>query len=259
MRRRILAAAAGVLLAAAALLTAAVPTGAATVALTPLHILTVGDSMTTGTTLESYRGELDRLLRASDIEPTWSIAAVYGSRCTYWQSRIHDLLVQYDPDVVILACGTNDDTATPAARDQMGTAIRVIAETVRTHRGEVTPVRQIGAYIQLSDPYQLAPSQAWLPAGEERANAVLRSNYAYYLPYWTSIAVADLSRIPGNPVTTGDGIHPTPYGYRLYARLLYDAGAARGWWPTSSEPPPCDLYGHAMGTAVPPFTACPVV
>lgn len=256
MRRRLLAAAlAGVL----AILTAAVPTGAAAVTLSPVSIMVLGDSRSAGTHDDSYRAELDRLLRTGGVEPTWIAAAVSDTRCTYWTSRIHDLLVLHDPDVVILACGTNDDTATVAARDAMGAAIRTITETIRLHRGEVTPTRQLGAYVQLSDPYGVAPAQAWVPPSEERANIVLASNYGLYLPHWASLAVADLSRIPGNHVTLPDGMHPSAYGHGLVARLLYDAGAARGWWPATSEPAPCGLYGRAVGAPVPAgYIACPL-
>lgn len=258
MRRR-LAAAVLALATAAAILAAAVPTGAAAATLSPLDVLVLGDSRSAGSTTDSYRAELDRLLRAGGVEPTWTVEAVSGTRCTYWQPRIAALLALHDPDLVILACGTNDDTSTVAARDELGTAIRVITETIRLHRGEVTPTRQLGAYVQLSDPYGVAPAQAWVPPSEERANQVLAAQYALYLPHWTSLAVADLSRIPGNTVTLPDGMHPSAYGHELTARLLYDAGAARGWWPTSSEPALCGLYGRAVGAPVPAgYIACPL-
>lgn len=256
MRRRLLAA----LTALALVLAAAAPTGtaAATVsAITPAHILALGDSITmAGSGHDSYRTELTRLLNAGGIAPVWSVAAVSGSRCNYWPSRIGGLLAQHDPDLVIVACGTNDDAGSAAGRAETGTAIRQIAEAIRTHRGEVTPVRQIGAYIQLSDPYGIPQSLAYLPGNEEGVNRVLAAQYALYLPYWTSLAVADLVPIPGNPTTLVDGVHPTAHGYRLMARLIYDAGAARGWWPASAEPTPCGLYGHNLFTPVPAFTPC---
>lgn len=217
-----------------------------------LRMMSLGDSQSAGSATDAYRAEMSRLLAAVGVAVDWRVAAVSGTRTTYWSPKIKQLLIDHDPDLVVVILGTNDDTATAAARDQMATSVRIIAETIRTHRGEVTPVRQIGAYIQLSDPYNpLTPS--WLPASEERANTVLRTEYARYLPYWTSLAVADLSRIPGNPLTVADGMHPSPYGRRVCARLLYDAGAARGWWPPCGEPAPTDLYGHAMGTPVPGF------
>lgn len=253
VRRRLLAAAGALLLALA--LAAVVPARAAAVTLTPLRILTVGDSITEHTT--SYRTELTRLLQAGGGDPVWSVAALSGSRCTYWAPRLHDLLVTYDPDVVVVLCGTNDDTTTAAARDQLGTAVRSMQETIRLHRGETTPVRSITGQIQLSDPYG-AITPSWLPAGEERANGVIRDQLALYSPYWTSLAVADLSVIPGQLPLLPDGMHPSAYGYRLYARLLYDAGAARGWWPATSEAVPCGLYGHPVGAPVPAHVPCPV-
>lgn len=262
MRRRLLAA----LTALALVLAAAAPTGtaAATVsaattsvsAVVSLKVLSVGDSISgVGPSHDSYRTELTRLLTTAGITPVWSVAAV-STRCAYWPSRIGGLLAQHDPDLVIVACGTNDDAGSAAGRAETGTAIRQIAEAIRTHRGEVTPVRQIGAYIQLSDPYGIPQSLAYLPGNEEGVNRVLAAQYALYLPYWMSLAVADLVPIPGNPTTLVDGVHPTAHGYRLMARAFYDAGASRGWWPASSEPAPCGLYGHNLFTPVPTFTPC---
>lgn len=257
MRRRLLAALTALVL---ALTAAAAPTGtaAATVsAVTTLRILSVGDSITgPGSGHDSYRTELGRLLAAAGVTPTWVVAAVSGSRCTHWPSQIGGLLAQHDPDLVILACGTNDWAGSQADRDATGTAIRQVSEAIRLHRGETTPVRQIGAYVQLSDPYGIPSSLSWLPGNEEGVNRVLASTYALYLPYWTSLAVADLVPIPGNPVTLVDGIHPTAHGYRLMARRFYDAGAGRGWWAATSEPAPCELYGHNLFTPVPAYMPC---
>lgn len=257
MRRRLLAA----LTALALVLAAAAPTGtaAATVsALTSMKILTVGDSITLDGGGPAYRAKLEQLLVDGGIQPTWVVAAVSGSRCTYWSPLIKGLLNTHQPDLVILSCGTNDDTTTQNARDSMGWHFRTIVETIRTHRPDPNPVKIITGQIGISDPYH--PSVGGfngLPAAQERANSVLRQNIAYYAGPWApAFQVIDLSRVPGNPTTVPDGTHPGVKGHALYARLMHNAGAAGGWWPASTEPPPCDLYGHPMGTAVPAFTPC---
>lgn len=227
----------------------------------PLKILTLGDSRTSG---GQWQAELGRLLTGSGEDAAIANVAVAGTDCFYWTSRITALLDQYTPDVVVLACGTNDDpAATIYGESKTGWSFRFLAETVHG-RG----VRFLPALVQYSDPI-LAPP--WLLANEPATNDHLFSQYHHYTapeavpPWWN--AVADFQVIPSTasylaaePYTGTPsgwiGIHPNARGYRYMGRIVDDAGAANGWWPATTEPPLCDLYGHRQGYPRPAYAPC---
>jgi lysophospholipase L1-like esterase len=218
----------------------------------PLHVLTVGDSITLGdgTTQGAYRAELGRLLGAAGVDVSWSVAAVAGSRCTDWPARLPAVLDAERPDLVLIGCGTNDDTATPQARDRLAVALRTMWEAVK--------VRGARLGVALAQYPDLSVAPAWLEPSIARANDVAWSQLSrYYLPHpgWVS-GVADLQAIPGTAETLdGTGFHPTPYGYRLAAALWYRALAADLGWPdTVAEP--CGLSGHRIGYPRAPHTPC---
>jgi len=227
----------------------------------PLKILTIGDSRST---LGQWQAELGRLLAESGVAATISTAAVAGTDCYYWTSRISGLLATYSPDVVVLACGTNDDpAATIYGESKTGWSFRFITETVHASGAQMIP-----ALVQYSDPI-LAPP--FLLTNEPQTNDHLYSQYHHYTapeanpPWWA--AAADFQVIPATasylaaePYTGTPsgwiGIHPNARGYRYMGRIVYDAGAADGIWPATTEAPLCDLYGHRNGYPRPAYVPC---
>ena len=246
------------LLAAATALALAVVPSAATVS-APLEILAVGDSRTaTG----QWPAELSRLLTESVVPNTMVTQAVGGTDCYYWTSRIQGLLDQYHPSVVILACGTNDDpAATIYGESKTSWSFRYIAETAHASGAHFLPV-----LVQYSDPILMPTDHQWLLTNEPQTNDHLYGEMRRHWDWWPG-GVADFQLIPAtasylqaDPYPAAPpyqiGIHPNPRGSRYMGRLADDAGAANGWWPATTEPPLCDLYGHRNGYPRPPYVPC---
>jgi lysophospholipase L1-like esterase len=241
------------LLAAALLAAAALSIPPSKAASTPaaVRILTVGDSITAA---GQWQTELDRLLTATSVPHTISNLAVGGTRCDYWPPRIGALLAQYQPDLVVLACGTNDDAnATCFGESCTGWAWRSVVEQVHTWR-PTSPAKTLPALIQYSDPL-IAPQ--WLLDYEPRTNDTIYGQFGKYPPAWFA-GIVDLQRVPATADFLDDGgIHPTERGYRVVGQLMYRAAAPAMGWPAPAEPAPCSLYGHRRGYPRPAYTPCP--
>jgi lysophospholipase L1-like esterase len=237
---------------------------------TSLRILTLGDSrsvcldLTQPCSAGPWQDELARELGAVGVTVTVFNPSVGGTDCHYWTDKISGLLTQFKPDVVILACGTND---TPAAlcygESCTGWSERVVAEATHAFGAKFMPTLP-----QYSDPI-LAPG--WLLLNEPQNADNLYRQFHYYqspnaTPSWFTV-VPDFEVIPATasylkadpyPLDAVGwiGIHPNDRGHRYMGRLVLDAGALNGWWPPSSAQPLCDLYGHRNGYPRPAYTPC---
>lgn len=223
---------------------------------TTVTVLTLGDSITTpGLWQESFCNQLEAATtNVCDVRNV----AVSGTRCDYWPSRIGALLAQHQPDLVIMACGTNDDTTTAAGRENLGTAFRLVVEAVHTFRTPAIPFAPV--LIQYSDPL-LAPP--WVVASQPYTNDTLYTNLMYYQPAGWFPGIVDWQVIPataeyliGDPYPQQQGLHPTERGHRYAGRLAYDRIAPGMGWPASADPPLCGLHGHRRGYPRPAYTEC---
>lgn len=231
----------------------------------PKTILTVGDSITAGAILttsytDSYRAELGRLLAEHCVSPTFLEAGVGGSTCGYWSTRMADLITTHRPDIVLIACGTNDrsDTKTAAQMTAWEGTYRALFDTVL----DLDPdVLMWPAWIQYSAGHPAAgcttppgPSPAWLPASEAEVNdAIYRAmlpldEWGGRVPTWIDYQV-----IPEGYLDEC-GVHPTPGGYDVMGRLAYNTMAPALGLPT--VPAPCGLVGRRPGYG-PPITWTP--
>lgn len=218
------------------------------------RVLFLGDSITAGSTWPS---EFCRLASvAAGVMCDIRNAAVAGTDCGYWVSRIAELKASFHPDLVFLACGTNNDARTIAGRELLGWQFRSIVEAV--HPTPIVPV-----LIQYSDPL-LAPQ--WVLDSERPANDTLWINMQYYLPAgwfpgvvsWQTIPATAtyLTADPTPQYPNGVGLHSTDRGQHYQGRLAYDAVAPGYGWPPATEPPLCDLYGHSKDYPRPTYTPC---
>lgn len=233
-----------ILLAAALLaitgLAAASPATSQTAATAPVKILTIGDSITHGGSTQTgygpaYRAELSRLLNLAGIAHTYEISAWPGANCPYIATEMAGQLSAYQPQLVILSCGTNDwPGQTEAPYRQM------LSQLTATG----TPA--VATWVQYSDP-RTAPQGAWIVPNEKAANdAIYRAKYA--APAFTGIPIADLQAIPGNLEHLDQlGIHPSVRGYKAMAHIIYTAAAPLMGWPSLAqlgEPVLCGLSGN---------------
>lgn len=225
-----------------------------------LDLLVLGDSISTS---GQWIQELCRLA-AQDAGITCDIhnASVSGVKCNYFLSRIAALLNQFHPDMVILACGTND--ANPAngfSPNDTGTAFRILVETIYTFQ---TPrIKIVPSLIQYSDPAVWGSTQL---NNEATINDTLYVNMQYYLPsgwFGTPAMVVDWQAVPNTPdylvpppTEVPGGIHPNARGHKAYGRLAYDRIAPGMGWPASSEPALCGMWGRRFGYPVQPFIQC---
>lgn len=216
----------------------------------PVRILAVGDSITAA---GRWQAELDRLLTAAAVPHVIETEALSGSRCNRWPGLMPGILAAHQPDLVVLACGTNDDPNELCYGEPCtGWAWRSIVEQVHTYRPGGALV--LPALIQYSDPL-IAPD--WLLSFEPRTNDAVYAQWSRYPSSWFA-GLVDLQRVPAtaDDLDAG-GVHPTERGYRAYGRLVYDAAAAAMGWPAATDPPLCGLYGHRRGYPRPSYTPCP--
>ncbi|MGC4769194.1 SGNH/GDSL hydrolase family protein [Micromonospora sp. DT44] len=230
-------------------------------------ILTVGDSITEGATMQgsvspSYRAELGRLLDAACIPHTFAVGALGGTTCGYWSSRMASLVTTHRPDVIVLACGTNNNLSAASAeqvatfeatyRGLLDTALDLDPDVivwptwVQYSAGRPTPACAAGGGL---------PGPAWLPASEAKVNdAIYRAvrvvdEFGRRVPGWI-----DLQSIPEGYLDEC-GVHPTPGGYDVMGRLIFNTIAASLVTPPQA-PLPCGLTGRRPGGQVPNWIPC---
>ena len=222
----------------------------------PVRILVIGDSISA---TEVWQQELGRLLDVGGVPREIHTLAAAGASCWQLAGQTPYALETYQPDLVVIECGTNDDPSDSVyGESRTGWSFRVMVEAVHQFR-PAQPIPIVPALIQYSDP-NTAPRWLW-ESNEPRTNDVLWTNMRYYRPPTTSApwfaGIADLQRIPSNATyLDGTGIHPTPQGHKVIGRIVYDEAAGRMGWPPAAEPSPCGLNGHRPGAPAPTATPC---
>ncbi|MCX5066894.1 SGNH/GDSL hydrolase family protein [Micromonospora lupini] len=229
-------------------------------------ILTIGDSITEGATMAGsvsagYRAELGRLLDAACIPNRMVVAAMGGTTCGYWTSRMASLVTTHRPDLIILNCGTNNrlDNASADTVAAFESTYRALLDTALDLDPDVvvwpTWVQYSAGRATPACTTPPGPSPSWLPASEARVNdAIYRAvrvvdEFGKRVPGWI-----DLQSIPEGYLDAC-GVHPTEGGYAVMARLIFNAIAASLVSPPSA-PLPCGLTGRRPGGAVPNWTPC---
>lgn len=220
-------------------------------------VLTLGDSNSVAGLNGGWQAEFCRQLsiaagKACDLRN----ASVGGTGCGYWPSRVGALLAQHQPDLVILACGTNDDLTVPGATDALGTAFRLTVEAVHTFRTPAIPI--VPVLMQYSDPY-LAPP--WVLASTPAVNDELYRNILLYNWAGWFPGIVDWQIIPATAyyLLAGGaevGVHRTARAQVDAGRIAYDRTAPGMSWPVSPEPPPCGMVGHRRGYERPQVPLC---
>ncbi|MCF0094161.1 SGNH/GDSL hydrolase family protein [Micromonospora sp. MH99] len=230
-----------------------------------MKILTVGDSITEGATMAgsvsaAYRAELGRLLNENCVPHTFAVAALGGTTCNYWTSRMAGLVSTQRPDLILVNCGTNNNlsTATETQLSAFEGTYRTLFDTALDMDPDVV---MYPAWVQYSAGHGTTgcttppgPSPAWLPASEARVNdAIYRSikvidEFGDRVPTWI-----DYQSIPEGYLDQC-GVHPTPAGYDVMGRLAYNTIAPRLGVPL--VPLPCGLVGRRPGYPVGDWTPC---
>lgn len=220
--------------------TAAQANGTAAAASTQVTV-TLGDSRSiTGQWQQTFCSELQT---NANITCDLRNLAVSGTTCDYWVPRIQNILVTHNPDMLILACGTNNDANTQAGRDQLGAAWRTIVETVYQFRTNPR-VKIVPVLISYADAIRLTPATAWVGPSEPWVNDTIYFNSMYYSPYgWFPGGFIDWQMLPSNPPYMRDSLHPSDLGEWLMGKVAYRQLAPGFGWPAPSSPVTCGLYG----------------
>lgn len=229
-------------------------------------ILTVGDSITAGVTFSgaegpSYRAELGRLLTEACVPHRFVVAAVSGTPCTYWPSRMAGLLATHQPDAVLLACGTNDrlDDKTQAQVIAWEAQYRALISGILAADPDVLVwpawVQYSAGHPSTGCPASADPYPWWMPESEAVVNDAIFRAVTGLAAYRGRVpAVIDYQPIPVSYLDEC-GIHPTPGGYDVMGRLAYNTVA-----PRLATPPvaavPCGLIGRRPGHPVGAWTPC---
>jgi lysophospholipase L1-like esterase len=207
-----------------------------------LRIAVVGDSISCGgqAGTDGWCPELSRLLNAVGVDHELLPLAVGGTRCDYWADHVGDVLMEHEPDLVILGCGTNDGAAQlPAAEVQA--AVESVADQVDAAGAQL--LTGIPSYSSGQPTGRL-----WLPAAQHEAYAGIRATGL--TPMFDDTAMPPLTRFQ-----VGDGVHPTAEGYKVLAHNRYRALAA--FLPgLPAIPPDCMQIGHAPGDPRPRGIPC---
>lgn len=184
-------------------------------------VLSVGDSLTYGTDgspTSSYRGELSRLMRLTGQPHQWVVAAAPGSKCSWWVTRLDALITTHHPNIIFLACGTND-TSTDSTEADYRSILAVAAA-----RG----VQVVASLIGIPDMRSATNSvRPWIYGWMETTNLAIRRALADF----PAVPVANLERIPATPEwLQADGIHWTARAEAAVGQIFYEAARAmRGW------------------------------
>jgi hypothetical protein len=215
----------------------------------PLRILVVGDSIAEPCSTAPVGGwcaRLDVMLRAVDVVPQWSTLALPGARCRWAADRIGAALNAHDPDVVLLNCGTNDDPKEKC----WGESCTAWAQRVIIEAAHNSGARVATAFVGYPDLLRFGSQ-----VNQEAANDAIYSNLGLYTTW--NLGLANFQQVPGNPDYLPDGIHPTgPKGADAYARIWFEVGAGRGWWPAGAALPLCGMFGRRAGYSVPAYLPC---
>jgi len=188
--------------------------------------LSIGDSLTVGTdgsATASYRGELSRLMRLTGQPHTWKVVGAGGSKCSYWVTRIGDLITLHHPDVIFLDCGTND---TPT--DNTEADYRIILSTA-INRG----VQVVASLIGIPDMRSATNSvRPYILTWMHNTNLAIKRALVDY----PQVRVADMQRVPANPeFLQVDGIHLTSRAEAAYGQLFYQAAQPMRGWRTLAQ------------------------
>lgn len=169
--------------------------------------------------------------------------AVGTTDCGYWASRISNVLTTHNPDMLILACGTNNNANTASGREQLGNAWRTIVEATYTFRTNPRVI-MVPVLIQYSDPIAAPQALQWVITSEPLVNDTIYSNSLYYSPYgWFPAGFIDWQLIPNSPPYLEDPLHPSLRGQDYMGKLAYMEMAADIGWPEPIDPITCDLFG----------------
>lgn len=203
------------------------------------RILTLCDSITQA---GQYQAELSRLLTLENIPHQIFNAGVGSTGVEYWATNVTAAMNTYQPDVVLLNCGTNDTWTVTHDLNYFNAKYRTVVENILNWR---TPnrVKLFASYIAYGMP----------PANQTFINNQPAVNNAIYtqLPIYGGMitGVADFQQIPPNGLyLDGTGYHPTARGYKAMGRIWYDAMRTSMGWAVSSEPPLCGMDGAPMIT-----------
>lgn len=229
----------------------------------PITILTIGDSITVGamphgTVGPGFQRELGRLLTEAGQPHRIIVQAVSGTTCGYWSDKMYDLMINNRPDVVLIACGTNDrmDTRTPSQIETWEGMYRslfdVVFDTSPTALGYPAWV-QYSAGTTNPECTDHGPLP-WLRWAEAVANdAVYRAmrpidEFGRRMP-----ATIDYQVIPEGWLDEC-GVHPTQAGYDIMGTLAYNTIAPALGLPRA--PTPCGMTGRRDGYPVPARKPC---
>lgn len=254
----------------ALVVTAAAPIGsaAATVsAVTPLRIMTMGDSITCGDLTgcgqsASYRAELGRLLTEAGVAYEWQIQAAPGQPCDYWVPRATALVQQHQPDLVLLSCGTNNFPQTGAQGVAFEQVYKQLLINLLAGSSTVRVLNSLIQYSAIGGGYHPAKGWSGLAITEPIVNdAIWRATQGYFsYRVW---GYANFGQIPEGYLSA-DGVHPTRSGDALMGRIWFNTIRANGLisLPADAELP-CGLSGRRAGETSGQYTpitpGCPVV
>lgn len=231
----------------------------------PTVIMTVGDSITAGIVMDrsltpSYRGELGRLLDAACVPHTFVVTALDATGCGHWTPLLADQMAAHHPDVVMIACGTNDrmDDKTAA---QVTAWEGVYGGLIDAALSADPDVVVYPAYVQYSAGRRasgcLPPqwySQPWQPESEAKVNeAIARVVASRHEDRGRVPAVVDYQIIPESYLDDC-GVHPAPGGYDVMGRIAYNTIGPRLGAPP--VPVPCGLTGRRPGGPGPDWKPC---
>lgn len=206
----------------------------------PAVIEIVGDSITVAADVPGgWRDVLAELIQtATGSRPRIVYYAAGGWSTAQAQPGFPASMAAWNPDLVLLALGTNDQWDTDGAQQRTQVMIGTVKDWQQQH------ATQLGvSFIS----YSVGPHVAFQPAEAAVNDALYRAYNASGL--WASPApslyagLADMQAL-GADCFDAQGVHPNAKGYDSMGHLWYNALRARYGWPALPWTPQCAMSGH---------------
>lgn len=197
---------------------------------------------------QGLRPRLGQLLDAACQPYDLRVDAEPGTSPDYWIPRIDAIMAAFQPDLVIIALGTNPN-CTPDNGARMQAQMDTLYSKALSSRLWYVKIEPVFVTYSRS-----GDAPAWVVSSEPVCNDAI---YRAAQPYVQNKMVAGYvswDRIPTS-LLVQDGIHYSNRAYQVAPELLYNAVADTYGWP--KVPDACGLDNHRPGAAAPTYTPCP--
>lgn len=215
--------------------------------ISPLRIVTLGDSITYGAAQPAgpttgYRRELSSLLHYAGVPHVLTDRSMVGADVGRFLQAAspgsgvtcaRQIAITDAPHLVVLALGTNDAAQVDSLANFEARYGRLVNELLAGK----PDVKIVAAFIQISGPVGPSVNSSFQDAERQVNDAVYRTIFGSDAPFGSPLKPPFVGVCQFNTLPSGllrDGVHPTsPLGEDIYGWIVFDQIAAWLGLPTS--------------------------